>query len=201
MNTSSAFITYDYVIIIWFSHLHVLIWKLIQSKSALNQRCFRADPLCFSLNQRCSERKKSALFQRLAALNQRCSALIFLALKHWVFSTEQRWFRADYLWNSAEFFRSEQRWFREKHSWSALKHRWYFHFFWISAKKRQISETTLFSADCFWNFNPELSLSKSVVVFPINNSWANVDDNNRSATAPLVSKNWFSFISKLTANL
>ena len=63
-----------------------------------DQLCFRADQLWFSLNQRCSELKNSALFQswtalfqREIALNQRCSALIFLALKHWIFSAEQRW--------------------------------------------------------------------------------------------------------------
>ena len=48
--------------------------------------------------------------------------------------------------NSAEFFRSEQRWFRERAD--------PFHVLWITAEKRQISETALFSADYLWNFNP-----------------------------------------------
>ena len=34
-TTSSVFIISDYVITIWYSHLHVLISELIQSKSAL----------------------------------------------------------------------------------------------------------------------------------------------------------------------
>ena len=74
-----------------------------------DQLCFRADQLWFSLNQRCSELKSSALFQswtalfqREAALNQRCSALIFTALKHWIFSPEQRWFSTDLLWISSD---------------------------------------------------------------------------------------------------
>ena len=71
-----------------------------------DQLCFSADQLWFSLNQRCSELKNSALFQswtalfqRETALHQRCSALIFLALKHWIFSAEQRWFTLSYLWH------------------------------------------------------------------------------------------------------
>ena len=70
-----------------------------------DQLCFSADQLWFFLNQRCSELKNSALFQswtalfqRETALNQRCSALIFLALKHWIFSAEQRWFTLNQLW-------------------------------------------------------------------------------------------------------
>ena len=38
MNTSSVLITSDYVITIWYSHLHMLISELIQSELALNQR-------------------------------------------------------------------------------------------------------------------------------------------------------------------
>ena len=61
-----------------------------------------------ALNQRFSELQISALFQswttlfqKESALNQRCSALIFLAMKHWVFSTEQRWFSPNLLWISS----------------------------------------------------------------------------------------------------
>ena len=67
-------------------------------KISADQLCFSTDQLWFSLNQRCTELKNSALFQswtalfqRETALNQRCTALIFLALKHWIFSAEQRW--------------------------------------------------------------------------------------------------------------
>ena len=58
--------------------------------NSADQLCFRADQLGFSLNQGCSELKNSALLQRQAALNQRFSALILLALKHRIFSAEQR---------------------------------------------------------------------------------------------------------------
>ena len=67
----------------------VLTFFSADSENMINisavQLCFRADQLWFSLNQRCSELKNSALFQswtalfqRETALNQRCSALIFL---------------------------------------------------------------------------------------------------------------------------
>ena len=39
MTFSSLFISFDYVITIWYCHLHVLISELIQYKSGLNQRC------------------------------------------------------------------------------------------------------------------------------------------------------------------
>ena len=62
----------------------VLTFFSADSENTINisadQLCFRADQLWFSLNQRCSELKNSALFQRETALNQRCSALIFFAL-------------------------------------------------------------------------------------------------------------------------
>ena len=43
MTISCVIITSDYVIAISYSHLHLLLSDLIQSKSALNQRCFIAD--------------------------------------------------------------------------------------------------------------------------------------------------------------
>ena len=49
-----------------------------------DQLCLRADQLRFSLNQRCSELKNSALFQRE-------SAQFLLAMKHWAFSAYLRW--------------------------------------------------------------------------------------------------------------
>ena len=57
-------------------------------KISADQLFFGADQLWFSLNQRCSELKNSAL--------------IFLALKHWIFSAEQRCFSADLLWISSD---------------------------------------------------------------------------------------------------
>ena len=77
----------------------VLTFFSADSENMINisadQLCFRAEQLWFSLNQRCSELKNSALFQswtalfqRETALTQRCSALIFLALKHWIFRAD-----------------------------------------------------------------------------------------------------------------
>ena len=87
-----------------------IIWMFFSADSETmenvnaDQLWNRNGHLWFILNQRWSELKNStlfqswtALFQRERALNQRCSALIFLALKHWFFSTEQRWFSADLL--------------------------------------------------------------------------------------------------------
>ena len=59
-------------------------------------------------------------------------------------------------WSSAE-----QRWFRENQRWTALKQRWSALVFLthsetalISVEIYNISETTLFSADLLWDFNP-----------------------------------------------
>ena len=93
----------------------VLTFFSADSENMINisadQLCFRAGQLWFSLNQRCSELKNSALFQRWTALfqrqialNQRCSALIFLALKHKIFSAEQRWFSVYLLWISSDSY-------------------------------------------------------------------------------------------------
>ena len=100
------------------------------------------------------------------------------------FSSEQRWFRANQRWISAQnpmYQNSEnQRWTALIQSSFSLKQRWIFqlwtaliqskselinsetelisadvlHVLWISAQKRQISETELFSADFLWDFNP-----------------------------------------------
>ena len=89
-------------------------WTALFHSSDVFQRWFREHDkhqLWFSLNQRCSELKKSALFQswtalfqREIALNQRCSALIFFALNHWIFKAEQRWFSADLLWINSDIY-------------------------------------------------------------------------------------------------
>ena len=89
-------------------------WTALFRSFDVFQRWFREHDkhqLWFSLNQRCSELKKSALFQgwtalfqRETALNQRCSAPIFFALKHWIFSAEQRWFSADLIWISSDIY-------------------------------------------------------------------------------------------------
>ena len=99
MTTSSVFINSDYVITILYSYLHVLMSKLIQSKSPLNQ-CWKSNVSelkkvtaeqtrnwfgselelirsCFSLKQRCSALKQRWIFQFWTALIQRKSALIF----------------------------------------------------------------------------------------------------------------------------
>ena len=47
MINSFVFITSDYVITFWYSHLHVLISELTQNKSALNERCSALKTQCF----------------------------------------------------------------------------------------------------------------------------------------------------------
>ena len=82
MTTSSVFITSDYVITIWYSYLHVLMSEIIQSKSALSQRC--------------SALKQRWIFQFWTALTQRKPELI---------SSETELISADVfhvLWSSAE---------------------------------------------------------------------------------------------------
>ena len=67
-----------------------------------DQLCFRADQLSCSLNQRCSQLKISALFQREAALNQRCSTLTFCQLWSVRFSklnsADLFWISSDITW-------------------------------------------------------------------------------------------------------
>ena len=99
MTTASVFITSEYVITIWYSHLIVLISELTQCKSALNQR--------WSSNF--SDQRKSALISHDSELILSESVL----------------FSADV-----------------------------FQVLWISAEKREISETALFNADYLWDFNP-----------------------------------------------
>ena len=80
----------------WFSYLTFFRADSEDMKNiSADQLYFRADQLWFSLNQRCSELKKSVLFEKKLALNERCSGLFVLALKHWVSSAKQRWFSAD----------------------------------------------------------------------------------------------------------
>ena len=55
MTTSCAFITSDHVITCWYSDLHVLISQLIQSKSALSQRCSALKTQCFRAKKISSE--------------------------------------------------------------------------------------------------------------------------------------------------
>ena len=47
MTTSCIFVTSDYVITIWYSHLHVSISELIQSKSALDRHSSELKTQCF----------------------------------------------------------------------------------------------------------------------------------------------------------
>ena len=49
---------------------------------------------------------ESVLFrtEKFNAVSEGCSALIFLALKYWIFSAEQRWFSADILWISSDIY-------------------------------------------------------------------------------------------------
>ena len=61
------------------------------------------------------------------------------------------------LWKFTELILSEtgliQNWFSE----TALISSNVFHVLWISAEKRQFSETALLCADCLWDFNPSRS--------------------------------------------
>ena len=69
----------------------------------------------------------------------------------------QKWFRVNQCWIS-----TFQRWWAL--NFSVListasenikaNQRWCFHVLWISAEKRQISETALFTADYLWDFHP-----------------------------------------------
>ena len=109
---------------------------------------------CFSWSQYLFELTRSifvgfslrfdpALIQRKPALNSSETALISAGF-------------LNPFWNS-----TEQRWFRENQRWTALKQRWSALVFLthsetalISAEIFEISETTLFSADLLWDFNP-----------------------------------------------
>ena len=80
-------------------------WFIEHEKISADQRCFRADQFWFSLNQSYSELKNSALSnaeERCFRENQlwinAVQLKIFLALKHLIFSAEQRWFSADWFW-------------------------------------------------------------------------------------------------------
>ena len=68
------------------------------SANSENMKNIRAYQLWFSMNQRCSELKNSALFHSKSALFRSYSASIFLSLKHLVFSAEKRWFTSNQLW-------------------------------------------------------------------------------------------------------
>ena len=81
-------------------------------------------------------------------------------------------------WSSAE-----QRWFRENQRWTALKQRWSALVFLthsetalISAEIFEISETTLFSADFLWDFNPGIPVGSFFwIQFPmIESVWGEI---------------------------
>ena len=84
MTTSSVFITFDYVIIIWYSHLHVLISELIQSKSALKTQCFRVKKISTD---------SKLIFSEIALIFQFWTALIHRKLE--VISSETELISAD----------------------------------------------------------------------------------------------------------
>ena len=93
-----------------------------------NQLCFRADQLSFPLNQRCSELKISALFQRTWKTSALISSVSELMSSHflWISAVQnwkfQRCLRKNQLWISAV-----QHWF--SYLWnigfSALIQRWF----------------------------------------------------------------------------
>ena len=94
MTTSIVFLTFDYVVTIWYSHLHVLISELIQSGSALNQRCSALKIQCFTTEKISAER--------------RWFRADFLWSSAEFFSSEQRWFSENQSWSAL------------KQSWSVL---------------------------------------------------------------------------------
>ena len=86
-----------------------------------NQWCFRADQFWFSLNQGCSELKKSALFQRESALNQRYSALFFLPLKHRVVSVDSAFIYSDLVLLLKHADTNIKLWYPSQKWWKRLK--------------------------------------------------------------------------------
>ena len=132
MFISGSFVTWEYVISIWYSNLRVLIPELNQSKSALHQRWSALNTQFSQFRKTLLNSADSVLILTETALKfsclgdmkvraeQFCFRAVFLwtSAEHSIFraqknTAEQRWFRVESLWNSAEVFISEQRLFRK----------------------------------------------------------------------------------------
>ena len=113
MTTSCVFITSEYVITFWYSHLHVL-----------NQSWFRVNQRYSALKTQCFRAKRISAEQSWFSLKQRCSVLNFSVLN----SLDSEKITADQFWNTTDqpwcsSFSLSQRW-KTSNLWNSAVQHW-----------------------------------------------------------------------------